>query len=184
MKPRVYLAGKISAHRDWRGELLPELTEHPRMDADEAFNANHEIELREFILVGPFFVACDHACSHGPSTHGMDEGCGSGHNGEIRDRRRKIHQVNLGRIERTDAIFVHIDGPDAYGTVAEIGYAARSNKHIGMHFGGRVNPKLQSDLWFVEEFATTTYGGPLLEAFAAFLRSCKWPHPLVRRLIV
>ena len=62
--PTLYLAGKISKP-DWRFGPVPAL------DRDYPEPLDTPIHCSRFIYVGPFFIGCDHACGHGPSTHGV-----------------------------------------------------------------------------------------------------------------
>ncbi len=79
-KPKsVYLAGKI-ARNDWRHRIVEDgnksvhskLRNHSFEENGPYLNFTFSDKL--FRYVGPFFVACDHSCYHGRTTHGVGNG--------------------------------------------------------------------------------------------------------------
>jgi len=52
-----------------------------------------------------------------------------------RHSRDAIWSLNMFRIAMADAVFAWIDEQDCFGTLAEIGWAARGNKYVGPAFG-------------------------------------------------
>lgn len=112
---RVYLAGKISKNC-WRHTLVTGL----RGAHEDVCTTPQTPECEAFIYTGPFFVACDHACSHGPTTHGAgDDGCGS----VDAPTRDEVFRRNCAAIESADIVIAYIDTYDCIGTVWEIAYA-------------------------------------------------------------
>lgn len=136
MNQRVYLAGKI-AKGDWRHALVPRLRSQlvdlePYGDWPVLPGAIRGT----FDYVGPFFVACDHGCWHGPQSHGMGaegdaEGMGSG---SVFERRRFVAKRCLEAIGRADIVFGWLDTLDAYGTLVEIGFALALKKTVLLGF--------------------------------------------------
>src|ERR1700730_9535978 len=71
-----YLAGKISKN-GWRHRLVPRLSDSPWAESGPIT----EMPILKNGIApglhysGPYFVACDHGCFHGPNTHGaIDDG--------------------------------------------------------------------------------------------------------------
>lgn len=127
--PRVYLAGKICKD-GWRNELVSNRRLSFWTDADGP--ADWPIEwsaVREdgYTITGPFFVGCDHGCTHGNMNHASSGGC---QYGDTYLARRSIQRMCLTAIDGSDVVFVWFDDPTAYGTLAEIGYASAAGKRI------------------------------------------------------
>lgn len=113
--PRVYLAGSISKNC-WRHTFIPGL----RGVLVDRQGSPQPIDCGNFIYVGPFFVACDHGCSHGPATHGVTgDGCGS----SDAWTREEIYRRNNAAIQSADALIAYITRYDCIGTVWEIAFA-------------------------------------------------------------
>jgi hypothetical protein len=129
--PRVYLAGKISKD-DWRNRLVPGLR-------DAEFGRPYRCD--GFIYGGPFFIACDHGCSHGAGTHGVDPGCES----SVAPPRWLVPSLCLDWIGRCDLLFAWIDDPTCYGTLVEIGWAQMMRKPVYIGFARHV---ASQDMWF------------------------------------
>lgn len=78
---KIYLAGKI-AKNDWRHDIVNDLRGAGDVHSEiESYNLGDKCWpiLRQSILgkhdyVGPYFVACDHGCYHGDSSHGVGVG--------------------------------------------------------------------------------------------------------------
>jgi hypothetical protein len=132
MKPNVYLAGKIGKN-DFRHYLIPRLGNHTWADG--------QIETKWFCYVGPFFVSCDHACNHGPNTHGaiaQNTIC------EAEFTRQQVISNNMAALESADLVIVYITSLDCYGTVFEIGWAKAKEKRVVICFAPGID---HSDLW-------------------------------------
>jgi nucleoside 2-deoxyribosyltransferase len=133
----VYFAGKIG-RRDWRHSIYSSLDDH-------RFAAGNE-EKRPALIrdgiryVGPFFQASQHGAAHGASTHGCNFA-----NPYIEARRDEVKPHNdtyervcdlcLEWLGDADAVFCYIDGPRAYGTAFELGFARAARKPIFLAFG-------------------------------------------------
>jgi len=165
---RIYLAGKITKN-GWRHRL----TGYRGAVCEEvAFDPNCELvcEGKGFIFVGPFPVACDHGCWHGPSTHGAKlTNCSYFVKETQSDLRHRVFLLNQHRIRRSDGVFAYIDELDCCGTLAEIGYAPALGKPIGLAYGRNITVHDRNHLWFVEKCASEVYEAmPLEEAFEEF----------------
>ena len=128
--PRVYLAGKIGKH-DWRHTLFP--LRHVELSYDERYDRislNQQPLTRDgFEYCGPYFLGDDHGCFHGRNQHGLiDPGWADGHSMDDQDfpqvlKRQTVMRSCLHWIDQADAVFCWLDALDAYGTLAELGYA-------------------------------------------------------------
>jgi very-short-patch-repair endonuclease len=122
-----------------------------------------------FDYVGPYFVGCDHGCFHGEDSHGNIQTWHSDPqswldltNGDAPEdetdphskfnnllfRRLYIQQSCIKALKIADVVFAWIDSPDAYGTFAELGYAAALGKEILI-----AGPREFSDMWFIYALA-------------------------------
>jgi very-short-patch-repair endonuclease len=139
-KQSIYLAGKITAHgwRDaivgWRraeDALSSDLDEGQGIDwacCNSELPASWSLRIGEhYDITGPFFVGCDHSCTHGQSTHATAGGCIQPHRGTARDG---VRQLCLDAIDRSDVVFAWLDDYTAHGTIGEIAWAHRAEKHI------------------------------------------------------
>jgi hypothetical protein len=153
----IYMAGKIE-HTCWRHTFLM-LRDEEGIYAYYKEESRNSIpfyftdaigETRKLTYTGPFFIACDHGCSHGENTHGAAFGCAQQDN-----HRQNVFQNCISGIDRADTMFVWIDQAflSAHGTISEIGYAFAKNKNI--IFG--VHPSMVStrDVWFCSQMATS-----------------------------
>ncbi len=129
--PRVYFAGKIG-HTDWRHTLGADLW-------DGEFG--EPVRCERFIYCGPFFVACDHGCSHGDCTHGLGHGCKT----FPVPPRWLVPSLCLEWIRRCDLFFAWIDDPTCYGTLVEIGWAQMMRKPVYIGFKSSWH---YSEFWF------------------------------------
>lgn len=163
---RIYLAGRVT-QRDWRHEMVPNLRDSVISIDDDwpelPFANGHT-------YVGPFFVACDHACFHGESTHGSlgsdPGGCNPLRPHDVDPAlRSKIVMRCLAAIRMADLVFAWLE-PEAYGTVAELGFAAAlcPRPRIITQRSGQI-----TDLWFAEELTERVYGDTPQEALLAVL---------------
>lgn len=168
-KSRIYFAGKIS-HGDWRHDIVG--SELRDRDANKKWSTQ-EIEFgSDCLYVGPFFVGCDHGCSHRGGEHGVtefqcepnwsgnlheyDRGCrapgpdiAGGQSLEYNDRRLELFNKCIEAIDGADFVFAWLDSAEAFGTFWELGYARGRNVRtiVGIPFGLDL-----SDQWF------TVYG--------------------------
>jgi very-short-patch-repair endonuclease len=101
-----------------------------------------------------YIEPCDHRCFHGRNSHGSRSGIQFSEEDEVplRDRAELIHhwtsqgivQLCLTALQQADLVFASIETQDAYGTIAELGYARSLNKRVVV-----ATPEAQPDLWFV-----------------------------------
>ena len=146
---KLYLAGKISKN-DWRHDIAPAIRDIYSVKSWREVSSVPTI----FAWVdyyGPFFVACDHGCGHGPDTHGVAlDTTGCFHMEITRAEVLKKSEAGI----RACNLFVAYLGPDfatACGTMSEIGYAHALGKHILLIS----HPDLDSnEMWFVRSMAT------------------------------
>src|SRR5690606_15415911 len=154
---KVYLAGKVS-NNDWRHGIV----------GWELRNADGNGNWRDFripfgnglIYTGPFFVACDHGCSHVRGEHGVvpemcqpayqRDHCAPNYDEEGRrpwditvsdgapenynPQRKRLHLNCTQAIDDSDLVFAWLDDPSAFGSIWELGYAAGRDIHtaVGM----------------------------------------------------
>jgi len=79
---------------------------------------------------------------HGVTTHGQ-------HGDAYPERKEQIIAACRRAIEQSDLIFAYLNSPDAYGTIAEIGYAVALGKFVSI----LIQPGTAfdyDDFWFVE----------------------------------
>ena len=134
---KIYLAGKIEAN-DWRHTVTLQLRGC----------VHHVEEWRKTVLLttqlpgvrysGPFFVACDHGCAHGPNSHGT-----TGTAGCVQPEISQAEVITKARqgIRLCDLFiaFASYDFATAFGTLAEIGYARALGKEIVLIEIGRAH---------------------------------------------
>jgi Nucleoside 2-deoxyribosyltransferase len=154
---KIYLAGKISKG-DWRHRLVYTLRDAVlSMETWVAVKSLPMIGGHDY--VGPFFIACDHGCSHGPGSHGAAVGNGAscavagadaGHENDNSPAR--VHAKGVDGIQRCDVFiaWMGLDFATAYGTMYEIGVA----KALGKKIVVIKHPELKvEDFWFPMEAA-------------------------------
>lgn len=170
-KKKIYFAGKISKN-DWRNELTtisikPSWNNVGRWDywgIWGKYNYKQYLEQEDFIYTGPFFISCDHGCSHGENTHGAGESSCI----DKAPKKAEIFEGCINQIKDSDYVFCWIDEMDCYGTLFELGVAHNQGKNI---FIG-INAKLKSekdDLWFVKNCAESNYYNDVSIAWKEFL---------------
>jgi hypothetical protein len=167
--PKVYMAGKIHKN-DWRHHLvdLREVISSGDND-DDLLNPNLAIDCGDFVYVGPFFVGCDHGCSHGDNRHGAIGGCaGDSFMEPLAKWHRKIFDINLRRLQMADFVFAYIESPDAYGSLIELGIAHAW--HIPIALRLPPPPHESSDMWMAAQAATRVYRGSVDECWEKFHR--------------
>ena len=164
---KIYLAGKIY-HTDWRHSIVAGLRNALAWDgsplawaADWPILQSSIFDLHDY--TGPYFTSDDHGCAHGKGRHGAGPSCNSGDDDEdgmpmsvFEDRRRAIFNRCLAAIRASDVVFAWIERPDAYGTLAELGYAHACGKRIWIAYDAkafRYVPDFRDDLWFIGKAA-------------------------------
>lgn len=136
-KPRIYLAGKVRKNC-WRHDLVPALRGWNR---DEG-----PLSSQDFVYVGPIFQSCDHGCRHRPRSHGLaKKGCDG-----IEITRHEVFENNQAALCFADLVIAFVDATDAYGTIAEIVWAAASKIPVYLFFGHGIEP---DEFWYVSQFA-------------------------------
>lgn len=129
---RIYCAGKVGKH-DWRHALVRCLR-----DAD----LGTPILCEHFVYTGPYFVSCDHGCTHGPGTHGVGA---SKCMGDPIPPRWLVPSLCFEWLRQADLLFAWIDDPTCFGTLTEIGWAQILQKPVYIGFA---TYRLASEMWF------------------------------------
>lgn len=135
----IYMAGSICKN-GWRNVFVDGLRSSPIESQLQVYNYS-------LIYVGPFFISCDHGCSHGSMTHGMGEGCQSWSEDTIPsggDREKFVVNKCITQISKADTIFAWIDKVDCFGTLLELGYARGLNKDIRVAVDSKLENILKS----------------------------------------
>lgn len=184
---RIYLAGKIGKD-DWRHEAVRGLRDAmqgscPPDASNKPWPVLQRAIFNRFDYVGPFFTSCDHGCWHGKSSHGNDV-TPSGHYQDT-DGRDRILMDCRAAISRADLVFVWLDSMDAYGTIAEIGFADALSMLRGAS-GAEALPDIfiasppgfdpSGEMWFASRMAS---GGGIItksphNALRNYLIECGW----------
>ena len=178
-KPIIYFAGKI-AKDDWRSEILRHRPGGVFYFKD-LLDPEAAEEYPTFIYGGPFFIACDHGCAHGPATHGARPSPCTHATNDLADKLElhgKIWCVNNERIRRADFVFAYINETNCFGTLVELGYAAALDKAIGIGIGRNIKIEQYDDLWMpriCHSMLTGEWLGTPQETFTAFL-TCAAVH--------
>ena len=121
----IYLAGKIHKN-DWRNSrgVLNSAQQEVLPDWD---SLSHQVA--GFEVTGPFFVGCDHGCSHIGGNHAVTGGCQN--DLQPGQARRWAFDQCLEAIKRADIFFAWLDEDlTAYGTLVEIGHAHALGKLV------------------------------------------------------
>jgi len=150
----VYLAGKISPN-DWRTEISTCVeVETGGICGEDSLPREWPVSYGAISgahhYVGPYFVSCDHQCFHGSQTHGAAtrydlDAVSDEQDWQLRwYQHQKLSILCRKAIALCDMFFAWIDSEDAYGTIAEIGYAAALDKPIYL-----AGPREFKDLWFI-----------------------------------
>jgi very-short-patch-repair endonuclease len=160
-KPRIYFAGRIRKNDQWRPGC-----EDGRsvLSDDDSFleDGFPLLDFESFVNTGPHFISCDHGCAHGTSMHGVgaysdqysrSNGCVECWG--IDSTHDRVRSICLKAIDNSDVVFAWLE-PDAYGTVAEIGYAYAKGKRI---FVAGPGAHSTSDLWFVAGMSSVVLFG-------------------------
>ncbi|WP_424138638.1 hypothetical protein [Roseomonas chloroacetimidivorans] len=162
--PRVYLAGKMSAEHEWRGEasvtdrnrragIEDELSPVAWLDAARLA----WMDDAALMQVGPFPGSCDHGCGHMPDNLHMAQTC-------MGEHEATIFETCLNTIRHSDVVCAHLSSGDAFGTIVEIGLA-RAMAHrpvvsvslsmsLAASYERRPGPDHNTigttDLWFIQ----------------------------------
>lgn len=143
---RVYLAGKIGKN-DWRHDIFPSLREAEHLDS----RWRRDVEIPSFTYVGPFFISCDHGCSHGEGQHGRGiepAGCLETMSEAKTRSRAQVAAECLKWINKAGFVFCWIEDLTAFGTLFELGYAHAIGKPIFVGLKRNVKePGLSRELW-------------------------------------
>jgi hypothetical protein len=180
---KIYLAGKI-----YPGDYRHQVVSHLRMLGE--FYENPEMEWPIFKktiagkhhYVGPYFIACDHRCSHGKNTHGYGIGCGGKviedeYNEHCPDAGRRPHIVKQreNAILNSDIVFAWIDDLTAFGTLFELGLAVKHDKRVILALKNK--EEIRENLWFIityfesKSIEEIIYHDSASEAFQVFLKN-------------
>jgi len=145
-----YFAGKITANC-WRHTLVDGFKCYDNESLCQGFIKSAINGVHNY--VGPFFIRCDHSCSHVSGHHGMHEGCSGG---EIPSGRAVAFHNCISNIHHADVVFAWIDSCDCYGTIAEVGMAFGLGKliSIGVSHSLGAQKDFDRDLWFLLKMST------------------------------
>lgn len=123
---KIYLAGKV-AWKDWRHILVPGLEDV----GAGGLGRWPVLPCEGFSYTGPYFASMGHSITHGPNQHGVLEDYGSAATVESElSERRPLVENCFRAISASDAVFVWLDDPTAYGTLVEVGFAVAHKKPI------------------------------------------------------
>ena len=171
----VYLAGKI-AKEQWRWGFAPSsIDAAAQASASRAtFLLPTEIAGMRFTYAGPYTVGCDHACAHGPGTHGAID---RGYCITSQPTRQIVFARSKDGIKKADVVFAWMAGPvDCYGTLVEIGIANALGKPIVLMTPGDLDLK---ELWFAVESASWCISAPMpSDGLAAALKYARQGVPI------
>ncbi len=199
----VYLAGPIQK-MDWRHKIVPGLREKYFDETDKhgvaKFDTSTEMATitEDVVCVGPWFVACDHGCFHGPGSHGAlgglerltpkalkalltnlalqgltqegIEDCPAPGND---NNRQTVFHTSIAQIRRSDAVFCYVDRKGAYGTNFELGYAHALEIPIFVSFSDGQRA-LSDDMWFAAMAGVGSHGGDVGPVEVLWERFCIW----------
>lgn len=180
--PKIYLAGRVSKH-DWRHSVgvddfgrFCDGGDIPRLYGEGFPVVPSVFEGTDYLYTGPWFIRCDHGCGHGPTSHGVALHDNTCINPNLPDgwsegtTRRALAALCCRAIDASQVVVAWIE-KEAYGTIAEIGYAhARGGKLIVV---GGPESHVQSDLWFASSLCGQVYS----------IEECPTPVDLFRRVL-
>jgi hypothetical protein len=138
-KPKVYLAGKIDGNDDWRDQIVG--TQYAISACESPVDIVHPVkrqrELAEFILTGPIYIGCNHACPMSRRINSLagccDVGDSNGHpagNATAYPVRKAAAQLAWASIAASDFVFAWMQDSTAHGTLVEVGYAVGLDKPV------------------------------------------------------
>ena len=152
---KIYLAGKISKS-DWRQSLLPKhiLERRDKTVSHWEWPTQHSVfktGKAAHDYVGPYFMS--DAMSDGSPTHGAVDDCTDRpHMLALWSGQPRVAELCFEAVRKADFVFAWIDGFGAYGTCAEIDYAAALGKQIYIHTSEAVEDIQQ--YWLPKTFST------------------------------
>lgn len=138
----IYLAGKITKN-GWRSKYVKGLR-GAYTDSDQADGTPWPIlydALGDGLhYVGPYFVACDHGCTHGTESHATLGGCVTArgefgphvvwkHAGDDDGVRYNVARTCMSAVRMADVV-IAVVGDDTHGTLVEVGYALGLGKRV------------------------------------------------------
>ena len=149
-----YAIGKISQN-GWRNQLVGAMP----MTWQEYLSATPTQTRTGFVYTGPFFIRCDHGCTHGNTSHATYSICtaASSCTEKAQDfRPARVFGQSERQIQKAGFAFVwagqQAESLDkAYGSLVEIGIAHALRKPILLAHHPNVNLR---DFWFSVETAT------------------------------
>jgi len=146
-----YAIGKITKN-GWRKAFDVEM---PNASWEEYLYAEPVPTHFGFVYTGPFFICCDHACSHGNSSHATDSFC-VGDRPYDAPRLGRVFRRCEQQIQQAGFVFVWAGvGEDAldtaHGSLVEIGIAHALHKPILFAHHPQANLR---DFWFAVETAS------------------------------
>ena len=157
--PSFYAVGKI-AKNGWREQFSVEMPNNWEEYVEAESTPTHF----DFIYTGPFFVQCDHGCTHMPtedggSTHATYSICtaASSASKEAEDfRPGRVFRRSERQIQQAGFVLVWVgvekDALDtAYGSLVEIGIAHALGKPILLAHHAQAKVR---DFWFAVETAS------------------------------
>jgi hypothetical protein len=141
-----YAIGKITAN-GWRSQFDVEMPD----DWEGYLSARPVPTHFFFTYTGPFFIRCDHGCSHGNDSHATANNCVGA---EFRPGR--VFRRSEQQIQQAGFVLVWIGEGDealdtAYGSLVEIGIAHSLGKPILLAHHPEANLR---DFWFAIETAS------------------------------
>lgn len=158
---KIYLAGKISEN-DWRCSLVSQPGAGDWRETVALPILDKYRQAMGDICTGPFYVECDHACTHRPGrVHGVTGDCSYSDFTEA-----EVVAKSMQGIRDADLVFCFAEpdhgtgsGTDfatAHGTHAELGYAKAAHKPIVIVRHPALDPTLA---WFPLALADLTLYG-------------------------
>lgn len=142
----VYLAGKFNRVKDWRAEIMPRWKAGTGAGSD-AFPATvpHPDGVREMKYAGPFWRDLGHGTGgKGPHLQADTDVNGHGYGPYRVEDPAEVVGACLAGIGKSDLFFAWIDSREAWGTVAEIGFAHACHDLITVV----AMPRDDRELWF------------------------------------
>jgi hypothetical protein len=150
--PSFYAVGKI-AKNGWRGAFGIDMPN----SWEEYLTASAAPTHFTLSYTGPFFICCDHGCTHGNNTHATASVCTAAASLDTRDEFRsgQVFRRSEQQIRQAGFLLVWIGrGQDAldtaYGSLVEIGIAHALGKPILLAHHPQANLR---DFWFAIETA-------------------------------
>lgn len=168
---RIYLAGKI-AKLDWRHRLVVGLRDWVT-NPEQAYNPEHAewpilhgaIDGHDY--TGPYFFEDDSAKAHSPGSHGNAIEHIENYGGHFRGKddplndgwRETVAARCCVAIRRSTVLFAWIDSLTAYGTFAEVGYAAALGYvKVWVGMPESWDYRKRHHLWLLQTLGRTTTG--------------------------